>query len=54
MTAKRGPMLQTYPVLVCIRVEATTEDEARLLVERLLAGRFDHRFVALVDTKGRT
>ena len=48
------PVYRSYPVLVRISVEATDEDEARLQVERLLAGRFDHQFVAIVDTQGRT
>lgn len=48
------PVARSYPVLVKITVEATDENEARLYVERLLAGRFDHQFVAVVDTRGRT
>jgi hypothetical protein len=37
--------LRTYPVLVTIAVDAADEDEARLQVERLLAGRFDFTFL---------
>lgn len=48
------PLSRSYPVLVKITVEATDENEARLYVERLLAGRFDHQFVAVLDTRGRT
>jgi hypothetical protein len=42
-----------YPVVVRISVEASDEDEARLQIERLLAGRFDFDFVASVETRGR-
>lgn len=42
-----------YPVVVKISVEASDEDEARLQVERLLAGRFDSEFVGIIETKGR-
>jgi hypothetical protein len=41
-----------YPVVVRISVEATDENEARLQVERLLAGHFDSAFVGIVETKG--
>lgn len=34
------PLCRTFPVLVRISVEATDEGEARLHVERLLAGRY--------------
>jgi len=46
------PVYRSYPVYRS-SVEATEEDEARLQVERLLAGRFDHQFVAVVETKRR-
>lgn len=42
-----------YPVVVKISVEASDEDEVRLQVERLLAGRFDSEFVGTIETKGR-
>ncbi len=42
-----------YPVVVRISVEASDEDEARLQVERLLAGRFDSEFVGIIETRGR-
>jgi len=46
------PVYRSYPVMVRISVEASDEDEARLRVERLLAGRFDFDFVAAIETKG--
>ena len=47
------PFFHSYPVTITIAVEASHEDEARLQVERLLAGRFDFEFVAAIGTKGR-
>jgi hypothetical protein len=47
------PVFHSYPVVVRISVEASDEDEARLQVERLLAGRFDSEFVGIIETKGR-
>ena len=46
------PVYRSYPVTVTLSVEATDEDEARLQVERLLAGQFDFDFVAAIETKG--
>ena len=47
------PVYRSYPVTLRISVEASHEDEARLQVERLLAGRFDSEFGGLIETKGR-
>jgi len=47
------PVFRSYPVVVRISVEASDEGEARLQVERLLAGCFDSEFVGLIETKGR-
>lgn len=47
------PVYRSYPIIVRLTVEASDDDEARLLVERLLAGRFDFEFVAAVETQGR-
>jgi hypothetical protein len=46
-------VLRSYPVAVKISVEATHEDEAKLQIERMLAGRFDADFVGEIETKGR-
>jgi hypothetical protein len=48
------PVYRSYPVTIRLTVDATDEDEARLLVERLLAGHFDFDFVASIDTHGGT
>ena len=46
------PVYRSYRLVVRISVEASDEDEARLQVERLLAGRFDFDFVAAIEAKG--
>ena len=46
MEAKR------FAVTTAVFVEATEPDEAALIIERLLAGRFDSELVAVVDADG--
>lgn len=46
------PVYRSYPILVRLTVEASDEDEAKLMVERFLAGRFDFDFVASIETDG--
>ena len=45
-------MSERFSVTVNVHVEATHEDEADLLVERLLAGRFDFELVAVAEVDG--
>lgn len=46
------PVYRSYPILVRLTVEASDDGEAKLMVERLLAGRFDFEFVASIETSG--
>jgi hypothetical protein len=39
-------------VTTTIYVDATDEDEAALIIERFLAGRFDSEVIATVETDG--
>ena len=45
-------MTECFSVTVNVLVEATHEDEAALIIERLLAGRFDSELVAVVEVDG--
>ncbi len=44
------PVYRSYPIVVRLTVDATDENEAKLIVERLLAGKFHFDFVASVET----
>lgn len=45
---------ERFGVTTTIFVHAADADEAALIVERLLAGRFDSDLVAVVDAEGAT
>ena len=45
-------MSERFSVTVKVFVEATHEDEGGLIIERLLAGRFECELVAVVEADG--
>jgi len=43
-------IISRFEVTVTVLVEATAEDEAALIVERELAGKFDSELVSVVES----